>query len=138
MDLLDHPRYQDKPVLLFFEKFVLDTIGELESKQRKILDELDLKKVFGTQSSHWRDVIIEVLHLSNTIQIAVLDEWFKYIDSKELQNQGADAMTFTREFADNYFNDNSDIDIWPDEESLEAARARIKQRQKELDKEKLF
>ncbi|MDH5218569.1 MAG: hypothetical protein OEX19_12785 [Gammaproteobacteria bacterium] len=138
MDLLDHPRYQEKPVLLFFEKFVLDIIGELESKQRKILDELDLKTVFGTQSSHWRDVIIEVLHLSNTIQIAVLDEWFKYIDGKEQQNQRADAISFTQEFADEYFNDNSGIDVWPNEDSLEAARVRIKQRQKELDKERLF
>lgn len=138
MDLLDHPRYQDKPVLLFFEKFVLDIIGELESKQRKILDELDLKTVFGTQASHWRDVITEVLHLSNTIQIAVLDEWFKYIDIKETDNERANAITFTQEFTDSYFEDNSYIDVWPDEDSLEAARQRIQQRQKELDKEKLF
>jgi hypothetical protein len=138
MDLLDHPRYQDKPVLLFFEKFVLDIIGELEPKQRKILDELDLKKVFGTQSSQWRDVIAEVLHLSSTIQIAVLDEWYKYIDVKEAQNERANATSFMTEFADAYFQDNSPIDVWPDEASLEAARQRIQQRQKELDKEKMF
>ena len=138
MDLLDHPRYQDKPVLLFFEKFVLDILGELDSKQRKILDELDLKTVFGTRSSHWRDVIIEVLHLSNTIQIAVLDEWFKYIDKKEKQESSADAVTFTTEFADSYFNDNSNIDVWPNEDSLEEAKQRIRQKEKELAKDKLF
>ena len=138
MDLLDHPRYKDKPVLLFFEKFVLDVIGELEPKQKKILEDLDLKAVFGTQASEWREVIEEVLKLSKTIKIAVLDEWFKYIDSKESTGRSAEADVFTRLFADAYFADNSAIDVWPDQASLEAAQKRIDEHQRTQEKESLF
>lgn len=138
MDLFEHPRYQDKPVLLFFEMFVLDVIGELEYKQRKILDDLNLKKVFGAETSHWRDVLLEVLHLSSTIQIAILDEWYKKIDALERENQIADAREFAKDFADAYFDDHSTIDVWPDEESLEAAKVRIKKSQKALEKDKFL
>ncbi|MDH5547344.1 MAG: hypothetical protein OEZ43_17300 [Gammaproteobacteria bacterium] len=138
MDLLEHPRYKDRPVLLFFEKYVLDVLGELERKQKKILDELDLQSVFKTKSSKWRDVIAEVLKLSDTITIAILDEWYKYIDRQEMRGKNADVELFTRKFADAYFEDSSNIDVWPDQESLAAAQKRIEEKQRELEKEDMY
>ena len=125
MDLLQNPRYKDRPVYLFFEKYVLDIIGELGEDKIKVLDGLNLHQIFGTQASDWRGVIEEALQLSQTIQIAILDQWYLYVDKKRDQGEEPDADKFTHEFVDAYFEEGSRIDVWKDSAELEAAKQRI-------------
>lgn len=125
MDILEDPRYKDRPAYIFFEKYVMDIIGELNEEKLAVLEGLDLQQVFGTQNTEWRKVIEEALQLSKTIEIAVLDEWYKYADQLREQDIEPDPKTFTLQFVDSYFAEGSMIDVWPDQESLSAAIKRI-------------
>ena len=124
MDLLQDTRYQKTPVYLFFEKYVLDVIGELPQDKREILQEIDLQATFGTQSTAWKDVIREVLQLSSTIDIAILDQWYQLIENAQTEALEINVNTFCRNFVDAYFEENSHIDVWT-EESLNEAKIRI-------------
>ncbi len=126
MDLKDHPRYKDKPVYLFFENLVLDIIGELSVEKRKVLDELNLQFIFGSKAHNWQEVIRETLQLSNTLDVAVLNEWYRNLDGE--LDAVYPARKFAEHFVDAYFAPDSTIDVW-NEASLENARQRIEEHQ---------
>ena len=120
--VLDEPRYREKPVLLLFEIYVLDIIGRLSAEKRRGVEALDLKALFKTQAGDWKDALKETLRLSPTIEIAVLDRWY----SARENNVSADAEAFSQQFADDYFRDGSDVDMWP-EGKLDAAKEHIEE-----------
>jgi len=120
MNLLQDSRYEDTPVYLFFEKYVLDVIGELPQDKIEILNQINLQSTFNTESHKWKDVIREVLHLSSTIDIAILNQWFKRVDIAQAQEIIVDVDTFSKEFVDTYFEENSVIDVWTDKSLQEA------------------
>jgi len=125
MDLLQDPRYKDTPVYLFFEKYILNVIGELPSDKQDILQNINLQEIFSTHATNWRDVVREVLHLSSTIDIAIMYQWHLYREKKQDE---ADAATFSQQFVDDYFLENSNIDVWT-EESLMQAKQFIQENQ---------
>ncbi len=128
MDLLEHPRYKEAPVLLFFENYILDVLGKLPHEKQNTLQEIDLQRVFGTRATAWKDVVREVLQLSSTIDLAILDEWYKAIEAAEQQAGDIDAHRFCQAFVDAYFAENSTLDVW-DEASLLKARERVHRHQ---------
>lgn len=128
MDLLQHSRYKDTPVYIFFENYILDVIGQLTDDRRSILQDIDLQKVFSTQATAWRDVVRETLQLSSTIDLSIIYEWYKFKDSREAHNIDIDPSQFSKEFVDNYFAENSTLDIW-DEKSLMEAKEFVHQHQ---------
>lgn len=128
MDLLLDSRYKDTPVYIFFENYVLDIIGALAPEKQDILQGLELQKIFGTQAQAWKDVVREALHLSSTIDIAILYQWYKTVDANTALDTQIDPAQFSKEFVDNYFHENSQIDVW-DEESLTKAKALIRRHQ---------
>jgi len=115
MDLLQDPRYQDTPVYLFFEKYILNIVGYLADDKREILEDINLQEIFNTRSSAWRDAVKEVLHLSDTIDIAILYQWHLYIEQAQNEDQEADPDAFSRNFVDAYFREDSGIDVWTEE-----------------------
>ncbi|MDH5377531.1 MAG: hypothetical protein OEX00_04335 [Gammaproteobacteria bacterium] len=121
MDILNHPRYKEKPVLLFFENFVLDAIGELPEENETVLNDLGLQAIFGTKAEEWRDVVRESLQLSPTISISILDNWVKALDA----DPDTEPKAFSHAYVDEYFRDGSQLDTWT-EQGLQDAVNRIK------------
>lgn len=124
MELLQDTRYQKTPVYLFFEKYVLDVIGELPQEKIDILQKINLQATFGTQSTAWKDVIREVLRLSTTIDIAILNQWYQLLENAQADAVEINTSMFCKNFVDAYFEENSHIDVWT-EESLTEAKTRI-------------
>ncbi len=122
--ILDEPRYKDKPVLLLFEIFVLDTIGRLSAEKRKGIQELHIKKLFNTKAEHWKPALREVLQLSNTIEVAIQNSWISRLSENGDTDENIDVEAFAREFTDHYFAQNSQVDVWA-EGTLKQAKERI-------------
>lgn len=118
--ILNQPRYKENPALLLFEYYVLDRIKQLPAEKEHALTQLNLKAIFNTKSSEWREVICEQLRLSDTIGIAILDYWYQ-----EKEKTPTPAK-FAQSFADRFFADHGSIDIWKEGE-LEAAKKRIQE-----------
>jgi hypothetical protein len=110
----------------FFEAYILDVIGELSDTRRNAVQAIDLQRALTTTATEWRAVVRESLHLSDTIDIAILDLW--YVNKRRLAQQGSacDPAEYAQRFADQYLAENSQIDVWP-EGALEAAKKRIAQ-----------
>jgi len=128
MDLSQDTRYQETPVYLFFEKYVLDVIGKLPQDKIEILQQINLQATFGTKANAWKDVIREVLVLSSTIDIAILAQWYKALEQAQNNNTDLDPNIFCKEFVDAYFEENSVIDVWT-EKTLEDAKQYIYENQ---------
>lgn len=120
MDLLQDPRYKDAPVYLFFEKYILNVIDCLAAEKQDILKNINLQEIFNTRSTNWQDVVCEVLHLSSTIDIAIMYQWHLYLEKMQDAAEEVDAIKFSKQFVDDYFSENSDIDIWTDESLMQA------------------
>jgi hypothetical protein len=116
MDILDHPRYKEKPILLFFEKYIEDLIGQLPSEKSDIIQSLNLNKVFSTEATQWQEVIRESLKLSDTLDFAILDRWLQLQE----ENDPTPAKDFATAFVDEYFAPDSQIDIWTEESFCDA------------------
>ncbi|MDH5228782.1 MAG: hypothetical protein OEZ58_01670 [Gammaproteobacteria bacterium] len=116
MDILEHPRYKDKPAIVFFENLVLDIIGHLPDEKRDNMQKLNLQSVFQTQSSDWREVVTEVFRLSDTIDICILNEWIQRYEAGE----DIPARQFAQQFVDDYFDDAKQLDVWTEESFCEA------------------
>ena len=122
MDLLQDPRYKDTPVYLFFEKYILNVIGCLAADKQDILKNINLQEIFNTRSTNWQDVVCEVLHLSSTIDIAIMYQWHLYLEKMQDTAEEVDAVKFSKQFVDDYFSEDSDIDIWTDESLMQAKK----------------
>ncbi|MBD3392243.1 MAG: hypothetical protein GF418_09265 [Chitinivibrionales bacterium] len=120
-NILQEPRYKDTPALLLFEIYALDAVGELSAQKREGIEQLDLKKMFNVEAGDWKAAVKQILKLSGTIDVAILDRWYT------LKEQGeADAEAFARDLADEYFKDGSAVDVWP-EGALDAANRHIEE-----------
>jgi hypothetical protein len=121
-------RYRTQPMNLFFEALILDVLGELAPDREAEIDRLNLPTRLNTASATWRGAVRESLHLSDTIDVAILDLWHT---NREVLKTAADRYTaedFARDFADKYFEDGSQIDVWPDD-ALQQAKWRLAKRQ---------
>ena len=124
--VFDLPRYQENPIYLFFEHYILDIIGKLPAAKSESMQSMNLQQVFSTQANEWRKVVREVLHLSGTIDIAILDLWIRNQNCYDDTAEG--HLAFAQDFTDHYMADDSKIDTWP-AGTLEAAQERIQQYQ---------
>jgi hypothetical protein len=117
--LLQRPRYKDNPVYYFVERLVIDTI---EGLPPELQDEI--AQTIRTDMKGWRGKVKELATLSDTFEVAVLDLWYR--NSKIAADRGEMllASDFAELFVDNYFLDDSQIDVWAPG-ALEAAGARI-------------
>jgi len=118
--IIDYPRYKKKPALLLFEIFILDVIGLLSPEKRKGIQKLNVAKIFSTRANHWKPALREVLKLSDTIETAIRDRWYKRLGA----NGKADPEKFAKSCADSYFKEGSTVDVWT-ERSLKKAQERI-------------
>lgn len=117
-------RYKDSPILILFENYILDTIGQLPADKKNVMNDLGLDKVFNTTTKDWKQIVRQVLNLSDTIDIAILDLWYRNREIAKGQGIDYEPTHYAMDFADNYLKDDSKIDVW-DGDSLEVARQRI-------------
>ncbi len=124
MNVLAQPRYRANPVYLFFENYILDVIGYLPPEKSKAIQAMNLQKIFKTKATEWHDSLREVLGLSSTIDIAILDLWFRNQDIALAKGIKYAPEQFAMNFADEYMKEGSQVDVCPPG-ALEAARKRI-------------
>jgi hypothetical protein len=124
MNVLDHPRYKENPVYLFFENYILDIVGELPPEKSRIIQGMNIQKVFNTKSAEWHEALREALDLSNTIDVAILDLWYRNQEIANSQGVMYSAQHFAMNFTDEYMKDESRVDVWLPG-ALDAAKERI-------------
>ena len=110
---------------VFFKAFILDTLKELPEEKNTMIEEMNLDKVFSTDFGNWKKTIKKVLNLSDTIEIAIKDLWLR--NSEIAKNDGTElnADQFADLFIENYYAENSKVDIWENESDLNNAKNRI-------------
>lgn len=128
MSIQDHPRYGENPIYIFFEGYIQDVIGYLPKEKSDSFQNMNLQKVFNSKSTEWHEVIIETLHLSETVDIAILDLWYRNREQFKTDAGEYDPIWFSEIFTDEYMKEVSQVDVWP-EGALEAAKLRIKEAQ---------
>lgn len=124
MTVLDHPRYKSNPIYLFFEHYILDVIGELPQEKSKAIQAMNLQKVFNTRVSEWHQSLREALELSGTIDIAILDLWYRNREIAAATGVEYLPQQFAMDFTDEYMKDGSQVDVWAPG-ALESAKKRI-------------
>jgi hypothetical protein len=121
---LDEPRYKENPIYLFFEDYILDAIGELPKESSERIQSMDLAKVFDTPAESWQGVIIKVLDLSGTIEVAIKELWYRNREKMLCEGKRYHPLAFAQDFVDHYMEEGSQVDVWTPE-TLASARVRI-------------
>ena len=121
---MQQQRYKQNPVYLFFESYILDTIGHLPPERARAIQSMNLQKVFKTKAVEWHAVVREALHLSDTIDVAILDLWYGNSDIARAKGMQYPPEQFAVNFTDEYMKEGSRVDVWPPG-ALEAAKKRI-------------
>jgi hypothetical protein len=122
---MENARNAENPMRTLFANFVLAANDMLPREKFELLESLNLAARFNIEPKDWRLVIKQVLHLSDTIEIAILDLWYTNQDIAAQRKIEYHHNQFALDFVDNYFKEDSQIDIWPDD-SLNRAKERIK------------
>jgi len=121
----EKPRYKENPMHIFFENFILSVIDKLPSDKVEKLNSMNLAKVFNTEPNDWKIIIKKVLNLSDTIEIAILDLWYRNREISLRQGTNYEPAKFAMDFVDNYYEEDSKVDVW-EGHSLAQAMERIR------------
>jgi hypothetical protein len=121
------PYHQDqRPIDLFFEFLIIDVLGLLPEATQKALDDFATKhrSFFAATKGDWRAGVRQLLHLSETIDIAILDLWFQ--NSRKALEQGwtYHPWHYAQNFIEHFLAEGSRVDVW-EGNALELAKARI-------------
>jgi hypothetical protein len=123
------PYYREKrPMDLFFEFLILDVLGELPAKAGHAIDKFaaDHAPMFAKTNGDWRAGVRNVLNLSSTIDVAILDLWYRNRAKASQDGWSYHPWHYSRNFLDNYFADGSQVDQWHGD-ALEQAKRRIQE-----------
>ena len=118
-EILEIPRYGDDPVFFFVEQLVIDVIEGIPQEMQEWI-----AGILKTDAQNWRAKIKGMSNLSATFEIAVLDLWYRNVEILARRGELLKASDFAQLFADNYFAQGSQIDVWGPG-ALEDAKIRI-------------
>ncbi len=107
---LDDSRYRENPIYLFLELYVVSVLGRLPEEESDWVDSLNLSDVFETEATEWRDVVQEVLDLSDTMEVAIWHRWIR--NGKDYYDNHDGYAAFAQDFTDDYMDDDSTVDVW--------------------------
>jgi|SRR5215475_8523323 len=128
------PYYREqRPLDLFFEFFIVDILDLLPHATQNAIDELTIKHptFFIATNGDWRAGVRNMLNLSQTIDIAILDLWYRNRQTASDQGWYYHPWHYARNFRDNYLAKGSRVDIW-EGDALEQAKARIETERKRI------
>jgi hypothetical protein len=114
-----------------FASYVLSVIGKLPPERDAVAAELAprLQAALKTKASEWKAIVSESLHLSDTIDLAILDLWYVNADRATAAGTTLDPESFAGAFVEKYAEEGSKVDVWPGD-SLARARERIAARRR--------
>ena len=115
----------DMNINVFFKAFILDTLKELPTEKNDLIEKMNLDKIFSTDFNDWKKTIKKVLNLSDTIEIAIKDLWLRNSEISKNDGTELNADQFADLFIENYFVENSKVDIWENESDFNNAKNRI-------------
>ena len=121
------PYFHDQqPLDLFFEFYIIDVIGSLPVATDSAMNQLieTFPVFFASTGGNWRQGIVQELNLSDTIDIAILDLWFRNSATAKKDGWVYHPWHYAKSFLDNYMAENSLIDVW-EGDALALAKARI-------------
>lgn len=119
------PQKTDMNIDVFFKAFILDTLKELPTEKNELIENMNLDKVFSTDFNDWKKTIKKVLNLSDTIEIAIKDLWLRNSEISKNNGNELTADLFADLFIENYYTENSKVDVWENESDLNNAKKRI-------------
>ncbi|MEO9480099.1 MAG: hypothetical protein ABJO28_14455 [Maribacter dokdonensis] len=119
------PPKTDMNINVFFKAFILDTLKELPTEKNELIGNLNLDNVFSTDFNDWKKTIKKVLNLSDTIEIAIKDLWLRNSEIAKNDGTNLNVDQFADLFIENYYVENSKVDIWESESDLNNAKKRI-------------
>ena|SRR5690606_2788086 len=119
------PPKTDMNINVFFKAFILDTLKELPTEKSDLIRNMNLDNVFSTDFNDWKKTIKKVLNLSDTIEIAIKDLWLRNSEIAKKDRTELNADQFADLFIENYYVENSKVDIWESESDLNNAKKRI-------------
>jgi hypothetical protein len=117
---LDDPRYRENPIYLFLELYVVSVLGKLPEEESHWVDSLKLGEIFDSEATEWREVVEEVLDLSDTIEVAIWHRWVSACNDYYDNHEGHAA--FAQDFTDDYMDDDSTVDVWTEASYANAVR----------------
>lgn len=117
------------PVDTLFATYVLHVIGHLtpEKEQSVVSMAPKLQQALRTTATDWKGIVAETLHLSETIDIAILDLWYTNGDAHVAAGRALAPEAFAGMFVEEYSKDGSRVDVWAGD-ALEQAKVRILRR----------
>jgi hypothetical protein len=130
-EVFEIARYRDNPVYFFVEQLVIDTIEGIPLEMQEWI-----AQIVRTDVDHWRAKIKEVATLSDTFELAVLDLWYRNTEIAASRGELLSASDFACLFADHYFAEGSQVDLW-EPGALEEAKSRIAAAQARESKQKV-
>ena len=119
------PPKTDMNINVFFKAFILDTLKELPTEKSDLIRNMNLDNIFSTDFNDWKKTIKKVLNLSDTIEIAIKDLWLRNSEIAKKDRTELNADQFADLFIENYYVENSKVDIWESESDLNNAKKRI-------------
>lgn len=119
------PQKTDMNIDVFFKAFILDTLRELPTEKNELIENMNLDKVFSTDFNDWKKTIKKVLNLSDTMEIAIKDSWLRNSEISKNNGNKLTADQFADLFIENYYMENSKVDVWESESDLNNAKKRI-------------
>jgi|GEM_PF-1882753 len=114
----------EKPMDFFFEFYIVEVVGALPPESIEALDEFVKENAEAFDSGDWRSEVRTGFGLSDTIDIAILDLWYRKSGDARQQVDEYYPQRFAIDFSAEYFSDDGELDVWPDGE-LAAAKSRI-------------
>lgn len=106
----------------FFKKYIQYTLDQLSEEENTNFNSLKLYNVYKRKPEDWTETISAVLNLSSTINIAIWDLWIKNSKIAEQENLEYTADQFADGFIENYFLEDSKVDVWEGTQLEEAKK----------------
>jgi len=98
-----HPepeRYKGRPLVLFLEFYILDTIGELGAKEKSFA-ETAVEKTFG--KGDWRLTLRKTLKLGDTLDASIVSMWKRNQEIAVQHNETILPVQFAKMMVDQNF-----------------------------------
>lgn len=110
-----------KSIDMLFKKYILHELGELSAEDYQRLNEFQLFSVYNRSPENWDVTLFNILNFSETLTIAIWSSWINY-----QRYQDNSVEEFADLFIQDYFADDSSVDIWKDGE-LEDAKQLVRE-----------
>lgn len=123
------PYFQERrPAELFLEFLIVDVIEGLPEATIAAIEAFTEKTPAMRVVGEWRLHIRKSFNLSDTIDIAILDLWYRNGDIALSKGWKYHPRHFAMNFIEQYFADGSRVDVW-EGDALAIAKDRIALRQ---------